>query len=309
MASGQGLTLVVMAAGLGRRFGGPKQIEPVGPSGEILLEYSVYDALTAGFDRVVFIVSGQTEAPLREIVQARLRGVCKVDYIQQKLSPLPPDVHLPAPRTKPWGTAHAVLSCAQQIESRFAVINADDFYGRESYLQLGAYLNRLEMQPVTLEIGMVGYPLENTLTEHGAVARGVCVVDADGYLVEIRERTKIERRAEGVGYRDSHDRWNPIPSGSLASLNMWGFLPTVFQHLERSFREFLAESGLELTEREFFLPDFVNQLILDGKARVRVLATPESWFGVTYREDMVRARQRLSALIEAGEYPRSLWGV
>jgi NDP-sugar pyrophosphorylase family protein len=307
MASGQGLTLVVMAAGLGRRFGGPKQIEPVGPSGEILLEYSVYDALTAGFDRVVFIVSGQTEAPLREIVQARLRGVCKVDYIQQKLSPLPPDVHLPAPRTKPWGTAHAVLSCAHQIESRFAVINADDFYGRDAFLQLGAYLNRLEMQPVTLEIGMVGYPLENTLTEHGAVARGVCVVDADGYLVEIRERTKIERRAEGVGYRDSHDRWNPIPPGSLASMNMWGFPPHIFQHLEAGFQEFLAVE--DVAEREFFLPDFVNQLILDGKARVRVLATPESWFGVTYREDMPRARQRLSDLIEAGVYPRSLWRV
>jgi hypothetical protein len=202
-----------------------------------------------------------------------------------------------------------VLSCASQVESRFAVINADDFYGRGSFLHLGTYLNHVEEQQAVLDIALVGFPLENTLTEHGSVARGVCAVDGDGNLLEVRERTKIERRAEGVGYLGSLNRWTPIPPGSLASMNMWGFTPTVFQHLERSFREFLAVGEPELTEREFFLPDFVNQLILDGKARVRVLASPESWFGVTYREDMPRARQCLSALIEAGVYPRSLWGV
>jgi hypothetical protein len=298
-----------MAAGLGRRFGGPKQIQPVGPSGEILLEYSVYDALAAGFERVVFVVSQQTEEPLRELMQPRIGGVCPMDFVLQQLLPLPIGVRLPPSRSKPWGTAHAVLSCASQVETRFAVINADDFYGRGSFLDLGIYLNRVEEQHAVLNIALVGFPLENTLTEHGSVARGVCAVDGDGNLLEVRERTKIERRAEGIGYLDSLNRWTPIPQGSLASMNMWGFTPPFFQHLEDGFREFLAAEVEDLAEREFFLPEFVNRLLLQGMARVKVLPSQESWYGVTYREDLPRARQHIGALIEHGVYPRSLWGV
>jgi len=299
---------VVMAAGLGRRFGGLKQIEPVGPSGEILLEYSVYDALAAGFKRVVFIVSRQTEEPLRELMQARIGGICPVDYVQQRLLPLPPGVDLPPSRSKPWGTAHAVLCCAHHVQSRFAVINADDFYGRGSFLVLGTYMSNIEDRQAALDIGMVGFPLENTLTEHGFVARGVCTLDQDGYLLQVRERTRIERRADRVGHVDSLGRWTPIPAGSLASLNMWGFPPRFFQHLEVGFRSFLTAGEPELAEREFFLPDFVNQLIQESTARVRALPTQEAWFGVTYREDLPRARERIGALIDAGVYPRSLWG-
>jgi hypothetical protein len=298
-----------MAAGLGRRFGGLKQIEPVGPSGEIILEYSVYDALAAGFGRVVFVVGEQTGEPLRAMMQARIGDVCPVDYVQQQLLPLPPEVHLPPSRSKPWGTAHAVLSCARQVQDRFAVINADDFYGRGSFLILGGYLRAPEEQPAVLDIAMVGFPLENTLTQHGSVARGVCVVDGDGNLLEVRERTQIERRDEGLGYLDPLGQWTPIPPGSLASMNMWGFTPPFFQHLEEGFRGFLATGEKELTDREFFLPEFVNQLLLQGKARAKVLPSHESWFGVTYREDLPRARQRIGDLIEAGVYPRSLWGV
>jgi len=298
-----------MAAGLGRRFGGLKQIEPVGPSEEILLEYSVFDALLAGFERVVFVVSGKTEEPLRELIQARIGGICPVDYVQQQLLPLPPGVNMPASRSKPWGTAHAVLSCARHVRSRFAVINADDFYGRGSFLTLGTFMGNLEDRQAVLDIGMVGFPLENTLTEHGSVARGVCALDQDGYLLEVRERTKIERHADSVGYVDALGRWTPIPPGSLASLNMWGFPPLFFQHLEEGFRDFLVAGDPELAEREFFLPEFVNQLLLQSKARVRVLPTQETWFGVTYRDDLPRARQRIGDLIKAGVYPRSLWGV
>ena len=299
-----------MAAGLGRRFGGPKQIQPVGPSGEILLEYSVYDALAAGFGRVVFVVSQQTEAPLRVLMQPRIGGVCPMEFVLQQLLPLPTGVRLPPSRSKPWGTAHAVLSCAGQVESRFAVINADDFYGRGSFLSLGIYLNHVEEQQAVLDIALVGFPLENTLTEHGSVA---------AWRVRGRWGRKPARGA-GTDEDRSDGRmalatwilltgWTPIPQGSLASMNMWGFMPPFFQHLEEGFREFLAAEDEDLAEREFFLPEFVNRLLLQGKARVKVLPSQESWYGVTYREDLPRARQHIGALIEHGVYPRNLWGV
>jgi len=302
------LTLVVLAAGIGSRYGGLKQIDPVGPHGELIIDYSVYDALRGGFERVVFVINEKIEQPFRERVGRAIEKQCDTTYVFQHLDDIPAGFRVPEGRTKPWGTGHASLACRDVVEAPFAVINADDFYGRSPYQALHGYLQRAQDREATPDYCMIGYRLENTLTEHGHVSRGICQVNQDGLLVEIHERTRVQRFGPAVKYAGEGDAWIEIPPGSLASLNIWGFTPHIFSHLADQFRRFLVENSDRLEKAEFYLPEVVGSVIREGRARVRVLPTAENWFGVTYQQDKPQVKQAIRALIRQGVYPEKLWG-
>ena len=299
------LTLVVMAAGIGRRYGGLKQIEPIGPNGEWFVDYSVYDALRSGFTRIVFVVRGEIEAEFRERYGDVLPAVCRVEYVVQSLDDLPAGFSPPAGRVKPWGTGHAVWSCRNVIDGPFGVINADDFYGRGAFEALAGHFAR--NRRAEGEHVLVGYELANTLTAHGSVRRGVCCVDDDGLLIDVRERHRIARRAGSITSSEDGETWTEIPGDTIVSLNTWGFGAEFMAGLSRQFPAFLSSRAAELGTAEFFLPDTVGRLIAEGEARVRVLATDETWFGVTYPEDVQRARREIADRIAAGAYPARLW--
>jgi NDP-sugar pyrophosphorylase family protein len=300
-------TLIVMAAGLGSRYGGIKQIEPVGPYGATLLDYAVFDALRAGFDKVVFVISEAIEAPFRERFGATVEQHCDVAYVIQRLTDVPPGFVLPPERRKPWGTGQAVLSCRDEIAGPFAVINADDFYGCAAFAALAEYLAHAEDKGGVYDYCMVGYILKNTITEYGHVSRGVCTVDDDGFLVHIRERTHIERRGTDIAYTEDGATWIDIPAQATVSMNVWGFTPSLFGELERRFPLFLRDNVQNLLKAEFFLPNIVGDLVQEKKARVRVLTSDAQWFGVTYKEDRPRVEQAIRALIARGVYPENLW--
>ncbi len=300
-------TLIVMAAGLGSRYGGIKQIEPVGPYGATLLDYAVYDALRAGFGKVVFVISEAIEAPFRERFGTTIAQHCDVAYVIQRLADVPPGFVVPPERQKPWGTGQAVLSCRDEVAGPFAVINADDFYGRAAFETLAGYLALAEDKGGVYDYCMVGYVLGNTITEHGHVSRGVCTVDDDGFLVSIRERTHIERRSGDVSYTEDGVTWIDIPAQATVSMNIWGFTPSLFDELERRFPLFLRDNAVNLHKAEFFLPNIVGDLVQEKKARVRVLASDARWFGVTYKEDRPRVEQAIRVLIAQGVYPENLW--
>lgn len=290
------LTLVVLAAGMGSRYGGLKQIDPVGPAGETVLDYAVFDALRAGFTRVVFVIRRDFEALFREKVGARYTGRVAVDYVYQSIDALPPGFTPPAGREKPWGTGHAVWCTRDAVRDNFAVINADDFYGRDSFAQLAAFLGA---RPTgSGEFAIVGFRLANTLSEHGAVARGVCSSAPDGTLASVVERTGIAAADVGPGKRYSGEE--------IVSMNCWGFTPALFGGLERQFREFLAARASD-PKAEFYLPGAVSDMIGRGEARVGVLPTDSTWFGVTYREDKPRVEAAIAALVRAGKYPEKLF--
>jgi len=298
--------LVVMAAGIGSRYGGLKQIDPVGPHGEMILEYSVYDALQAGFGTVVFLIRREIETAFRARVGGTIEAQADVRYVFQELHDLPPGYGPPpSTRQKPWGTAHAVLCCRHVVQTPFAVINADDFYGRGAFAVLAAYLRRLE--PTAREYALVGYPLAHTLSEHGYVSRAECRMNTDGYLIDIRERLRVERRAEGIVYSDDGERWTPLPDGTVVSMNMWGFTPAIFPALAAHFARFLDENAEHLHKAEFLLPNVVGAMVRAGEARVKVLPTDEHWFGVTYQEDRPRVQAAIRGLVERGLYPSPLW--
>ncbi|MFN2284504.1 MAG: NDP-sugar synthase [Anaerolineae bacterium] len=301
------LTLIVMAAGLGSRYGGIKQIEPVGPHGATLLDYAVFDALRAGFGKVVFVISEAIEAPFRERFGATIAQHCDVAYVIQRLSDVPPGFVVPPERQKPWGTGQAVLSCRDEVAGPFAVINADDFYGRAAFETLARYLAHAEDKGGLYDYCMVGYVLENTITEHGHVSRGISTVDDDGFLVHIRERTHIERRGEGIAYTEDGVTWINIPAQATVSMNVWGFTPSLFGELQRRFPLFLRDNAQNLLKAEFFLPNIVGDLVQEKKARVRVLTSDAQWFGVTYKEDRPRVEQAIHMLIEQDVYPAYLW--
>ncbi len=300
--------LIVMAAGIGSRYGGLKQIEPIGPSGEITLDYSIYDARKAGFGKIIFVINKDIERAFRERIDQTLGQHYKTAYIYQDLDDLPGGFDVPRGRQKPWGTAHAVLSCKNLINRPFAVINADDFYGRAAFQALGKYLQGAKDRKNRYDFCMVGYDLRNTLTEHGHVARGVCSVDQDGYLISIRERTRIKKFNGVVKYTENGETWIDISGDSLVSMNMWGFTPLMFAELGERFAQFLAENRGNLSTAEYFLPDVVNQLLVEKKAAVQVLRTQEKWFGVTYQEDVIRVKNAVQELILQGIYPKKLWG-
>lgn len=300
-------TLVVLAAGIGRRYGGLKQLDPIGPNGEIIIDYSIYDALNAGFGKVVFVVKQEIEEAVRERVGRAIEKRCETAYVMQRIGDLPEGFEAPPERQKPWGTAHATLSCKNVVHSPFGVINADDFYGRYSYKTLCDYLKNARDRHGVYDYSMVGYVLENTLTEHGHVARGVCTVDQDGFLVEIHERTRIEKFGEISKYTEGGEHWVEIPKGSIVSMNMWGFTPSLFSELEARFPRFLQKNSDNIQKAEYFLPDVVDDLLKETRATVKVLSTNERWYGVTYQQDKPRVNQAIRDLIRRGVYPENLW--
>jgi NDP-sugar pyrophosphorylase family protein len=296
------LTLVVLAAGMGSRYGGLKQVDPVGPGGETVLDYAVFDALRAGFARVVFVIRRDFEALFREQIGARYAGRVAVDYVFQSLDALPAGFAPPAGREKPWGTGHAVWCAREAIHGNFAVINADDFYGADSFAQLARFLTTAR----DAEFAMVGFRLANTLSEHGVVSRGVTAAGANHELCSIVEHTGIAPTEVGAGRKFS--------GGEIVSMNCWGFTPALFPGLDAQFREFLgtvADRGtpptIDAKKAEFYLPASVSAMIGRGEARVRVLPTAGTWFGVTYREDKPRVQAAIAALVQAGLYPEKLW--
>lgn len=299
--------LVIMAAGMGSRYGGLKQIDPVGPTGEIIMEYSVYDALKSGFGKIVFVIKKDLEALFRERVGRKIEPHAEVEYVFQDPADLPAGFTLPPDRQKPWGTGQAVLACREAINGPFAVLNADDFYGRSSFQTLADFLATARDGNGVGNYAMVGYVLENTLTENGHVARGVCSVDEAGYLTAVTERIRIVRFADGVKFsEDGGQTWTVIPPGSLVSMNMWGFTPGLFAELADRFSRFLRENVNNPTA-EFFIPSAVGALLAEGRATVKVLPTAEQWFGVTYQQDRESVIQSVRALIERGFYPANLW--
>lgn len=303
-----GPQLVVMAAGIGSRYGGLKQVDPVGPSGEIVLDYAVYDAIRAGFARVVFVIRRDIEEVFREKVGRSIEGRIDTRYVFQDLAALPSPFTVPEGRTKPWGTGHAVLSAAEAVTAPFAVINADDYYGPESFRVLADHLRAARDAGGVYDFSMVAFRLENTVTEHGHVARGVCTPTADGHLASIVERTRIET-FDGGAIRFTEDggaSWTDVAGGTPVSMNMWGFTPVFMSELRDRFPAFL-EKGIANPKAEYFLPSVVNDLVQEGKARVRMLTTPEKWYGVTYQEDKPELKAFIRRQIGAGRYPEKLW--
>lgn len=299
--------LVVMAAGIGSRYGGLKQIDPMGPNGEIIMDYSIYDALKAGFDKVVFVIKKDIEETFREKIGNKIEKFVDTEYVFQRIEDLPKGFEVPSGRVKPWGTAHAVMSCRNAIDRPFAVINADDFYSRHSFQVLGDYLKDVDAKAEPYRFCMVGFRVENTLTEHGHVARGVCTIGEDGSLKEIHERTKIQKFGNTAKYTEDGSTWVDIPFGSMVSMNTWGFTPSLFKELDERFPAFLRSSGDNILKAEFFIPTVVDNLISEGKANVKVLPCSARWYGVTYQEDKPVVKQALKDMIETGVYPENLW--
>lgn len=299
--------LVVMAAGIGSRYGGLKQVDPVGPSGEILLDYAVYDARRAGFDKVVFVIRKEIEDVFREKVGRAIEGQIETAYVFQELDALPQGVTVPEGRTKPWGTGHATLMAAGEVTAPCAVINADDYYGPSSYQALADFLRSAEDTGGVYNFCMIGFRLKNTVTEHGHVARGVCTTDAQGRLETIVERTRIETFGEAIRFtEDDGATWTDLDPQGPVSMNMWGFTPGVFDELSAGFPAFL-ESAAGNPKAEYFLPTVVNNLIQAGRAGVAVLPTEEKWYGVTYQQDKPELAAFIASQVAAGKYPEKLW--
>ena len=294
-------TLLVMAAGMGSRYGGLKQIEAVGPSGETIIDYSIYDALRAGFGKLVFIIRKDIEEPFKQVVGARFEKRVAVEYVFQELDKIPAGFKVPAGRTKPWGTTQAIMMTEDVIHEPFAVINADDFYGAEGYRVLSQHL-----QSGSTDYSMVGFTLRNTLSDFGSVARGVCRVSDDSYLKNIVELTAVEHDGAHAKNTDPEGKVTSLTGDEPVSMNMWGFTPRIFPQLQERFRNFLEQNGSNL-KSECYIPSTVGELVLAGQAQVKVLRTNDSWFGVTYREDHARVVENVSALIRGGHYPESLW--
>ena len=297
-------THVIMAAGMGSRFGGLKQMTPVDEEGHFIIDFSLYDAYQAGFRRVAFIIKREIEQTFRETIGARMEKWFHVDYVYQELDRLPEGFAVPEGRKKPWGTAHAVACCRGVVEGPFAVINSDDFYGRGAYEAIYRFLTESEAPH---HYAMLGYQLRNTVTEFGSVARGVCHVQ-DGMLLDITERTKIFKRGQDAAYTEDGETFVPLSGDSLVSMNFWGFTPEILDEIWNAFPAFLAENLPVNPEKcEFYLPTFVGSRLADGKVRVRVLPCMETWHGVTYKEDLDSVKAAIGQLKREGKYPARLW--
>ncbi|MDR1497026.1 MAG: nucleotidyltransferase [Puniceicoccales bacterium] len=297
-------TLLVLAAGMGTRYGGLKQMDVMGHSGEALLDYSVFDAIRAGFGKVVFIIRPDFADEFKTKVAARFDSRVEVDYAFQTLDALPAGYTPPAGREKPWGTAHAVLCARDVVREPFCVINADDFYGRPAYEAISAHLAGTSTQ--STRFAMVGFTLRNTLSEHGTVTRGVCRTDAAGFLTDIAEMTKISRTDTGAVNREAGAPEILLTGNEPVSMNIWGFSPKLFDLLDSVFREFLGLAGHEL-KSECYLPVAVGSLVKNALVSCKVLRTDSEWFGITYREDKSRVQACISQLIKSGQYPANLW--
>ena len=300
--------LVVMAAGMGSRYGGLKQIDPVDEQGHIIMDFSIYDAVKAGFKKVVFIIKKENEESFKEAIGDRLSKQIQVEYVFQELTNLPDGFSVPEGRVKPFGTGHAILCCMDVVDAPFAVINADDYYGSHAFQVIYDYLTTHEDDD-KYRYTMVGYVLENTLTENGHVARGVCMTDEDNNLTGIQERTHIEKRnGQAAITEDDGATWTEIPNDSIVSMNMWGFTPSILQELKAGFPVFLEENLKKNPLKcEYFLPSVVGNLLTEEKATVKVLKSTDKWFGVTYKEDKPVVVAAIRKMKEDGLYPEKLW--
>ena len=301
-----GTTLIVMAAGIGSRYGGLKQMDPVGPRGEKIIDYSVYDARRAGFGQVVFVIRRDMENDFRDHIGRRIEGRIDTAYVYQEFEPLPQGFQVPENRVKPWGTAHAVAVCRDRVRAPFAVINADDFYGPSAFHMLCGYLQNIREGEGMHEYCLVGYLLGNTLSEHGHVSRGACEITSEGTLREIHERVKIRKFGDTIRYTEDGENWIDLRADTVVSMNMWGFTPSLFDELEAGFVDFLRKRGSD-PKAEYFLPERVGDLVATGRARVKILPTEERWFGITYKEDKPFVGRAIRDLVEQGVYPPSLW--
>ncbi|MBP3617009.1 MAG: nucleotidyltransferase [Lachnospiraceae bacterium] len=301
-------TLVIMAAGIGSRFGGGiKQLEPVGPNGEIIMDYSIFDAIEAGFNKVVFVIRKDLEAVFKDVIGNRIEKVIQVEYAFQEKDDLPEGFTLPENREKPWGTGQAILACKNVVKEPFAVINADDYYGKDSFKTLHDYL----VQDVKIEgkynISMVGFVLGNTLSDNGAVTRGICVTDAEGNLVAVNETSGLVKTETGAAV-EKDGCYTEIDSDSRVSMNMWGFGPEIFDELEKGFTEFLRSLQPEDVKKEYLLPSIVDRLVKEKHAQVKVLESKDKWVGVTYKEDKPFVVESIRGFIAEGRYPENLYG-
>jgi len=299
-------TLVILAAGMGSRYGGLKQVDPVGPSGETIMDYSVFDAVRAGFGRVVFVIRRDFEEVFRTTIGAKYAGVVPVDYAFQSIDDLPEGFSVPDGRAKPWGTAHAIRAARQAVQTPFAAINADDFYGRDAFQRLADFLAQPRGTAAKPRFAMVGYRLGQTLSEHGSVARGVCRVSADGLMETVTEMTKILRAPGGAENREDPERPVSLTGAERVSMNLWGFTPELFDALEARFPAWLRANAAN-PKAEWYIPFVVDEMIAEGAAEVAVLPTESAWLGVTYREDKPLVVAAVQRLVDAGEYPVKLW--
>ena len=303
--------LVVMAAGMGSRYGGLKQVDPVGNHGQLIIDYSIYDARRAGFETVVFVIKHEIEDTFKAAIGDRLSKVIDVKYAFQELSDLPEGYAVPEGRVKPWGTAHAILAARRVVDGPFAVVNADDCYGPEGFREIYQYLESHPDRPGCYEYAMVGYQLGNTVTEHGHVARGICEEDRDGYLLRVTEHTHIEK--DGADARFTEDggaTWTRLPGSTVVSMNLWGFTRSFLDEVQARFPAFLDRAlTQDPLKAEYFLPGVVTQLLEEGKARVKVLRSSDKWYGVTYKEDKPQVVRAIAEKTAAGLYPDRLWEI
>ncbi len=300
-------TLVVMAAGMGSRFGGLKQLTPVGPAGQLLIDYSVYDAIEAGFGKIVFVIKHEIEKEFKELLGNRIAQKIPVEYVYQELDKLPEGYTVPEGRTKPWGTGHAILCCRGVVKEPFMVINADDFYGRQSYQLLAEFLQQPQ-QDAAMQFAMSAYVLENTLTENGSVSRGICSVDENGKLCGLVERTHIQNiNGKPQFSEDDGKTWQELPSGCPVSMNAWAFPCAMLDHLEELFKQFLNTTAKQNPAKaEFYLPFAVNDMMVAGKAQTTVLRTADRWYGMTYAADKQDVSNAIAAMTEQGVYPAEM---
>lgn len=300
-------TLFLLAAGMGSRYGGLKQLDGLGPNGETIMDYSIYDAIRAGFGKIVFVIRKDFEEQFRTQILSKYEGKIHAELVFQSLDALPEGFTCPKDRVKPWGTNHAVLMGKDAIKEPFCVINCDDFYGRDAFATIGKFLSDLP-EGSKNKYAMVGFRCCNTLSENGSVARGVCVYDDNHHLKDVVERTEIMRVNGPICYKDEKGEWIPLEENVPVSMNMWGFTPDYFEYSQEYFKEFLSDpKNMENLKAEFFIPLMVNKLINEGTATVEVLDTTSKWFGVTYAADREDTVNRIKALVEAGEYPEKLF--
>ncbi|MCF8405554.1 MAG: nucleotidyltransferase [Bacteroidales bacterium] len=298
-------TLLILAAGMGSRYGGLKQVDPVGPNGEAIIDYSIYDAIRTGYGKVVFVIRESFAEAFKKTFDEKLKGRIEVEYVFQELDNIPEGIPLNPERTKPWGTGHAVLVAKDAIKEPFVVINADDFYGANSYRLLKEYFDEVEGKSGN-HYSMVGYGLQHTLSEHGHVSRGVCETDKNGYLHTVVERTQIERIKGKIITKIDEDTSMELTGNEVVSMNTWGFLPSFFHYLETYFTEFIKKNSAN-PKAEFYIPFVVNELISKNEITLKVLESKDRWFGVTYKEDRGSAVESIQSLIDKGIYPVKLW--
>lgn len=295
-------TLVILAAGIGSRYGSVKQLDKMGPSGETILDYSAYDAMRAGFGKIVFVIRKNIEDDFRAHVVSKIEKHIPCEVVFQELHNVPEGIEVHPDRIKPWGTAHAVLVAKEVVKENFAAINADDFYGYDAFKTMADHLTALKNE----EYSMVGYPIQKTLSDHGSVSRGVCSTNEDGYLDGIVERTKIIRESEIIKYLDENGEMQPLTGDETVSMNFWGFTPDIFDFIEQQFHEFIGQAAGDL-KSEIYIPFVVDNLIKAGLRQSKVLNTTAEWFGITYKEDKDAAVERLKELAIEGDYPQKLW--